>query len=507
MKFENSYLDLGKAFYQQTLPVPVAAPQLLLWNTGLGDSFGLGQGSPDDEQKALIFSGNRIMEDSTPIALAYSGHQFGHFNPQLGDGRAHLLGELLDGQQRRFDVQLKGSGPTRFSRQGDGRCALKPALREFIMSEALHALKVPTSRCLAVVSSGETVYRETPQPGAIVTRIAQSHLRVGSFQHFASRGDLKSLHQLLDYAIARHYPNIAGDTSAKALQFLQQVAQRQIELICHWMRIGFIHGVMNTDNTAISGETIDYGPCAMMGDYHPGTVYSSIDSQGRYAYGNQMNIAIWNMARLAESLLPLLADDQQQAINLAETSIGQLVDDFSVAYRQMLVSKLGIEQANADTGPLIESLLSIMQEKELDYTQTFHSLTKFIERGELSEGLTQALHPWLGKWLTALGVAEVTEDNNMFARIGDARGEQLKRAVTTMKAMNPVLIPRNHHVETTLDMYQDAMLTGENWQQAETRLQQFLIALRSPYQQTEYTGQFQDAAADKDKGYRTFCGT
>ncbi|QDP02630.1 protein adenylyltransferase SelO [Thalassotalea sp. PS06] len=508
MNFQNSYLSLGSSFYQQTLPIPVAAPHLLLWNASLASLLQLEDSVIDEHQKAQIFSGNQVEESSTPIALAYSGHQFGHFNPQLGDGRAHLLGELIDQNSQRVDVQLKGSGPTRFSRQGDGRCALKPALREFIMSEAMHALNVPTSRCLAVVATGETVYRETPQPGAIVTRVASSHLRVGTFQHFASRKDFDALEALLDFAIERHYPDIATlqtDRAGKASAFIEAVGERQITLICHWLRVGFIHGVMNTDNTAISGETIDFGPCAMMGDYHPGTVYSSIDSQGRYAFGNQINIAIWNMARLAESLLPFLDDEQQTAIAKAESVIKQLVADITLAYKSMLGNKLGFDFKDDNDWLLIETLLNQMQAQELDYTLTFAELTQFIETGEISSQLATSLKAWLPTWLQRLGIEETTTDSDISALI--KKHKPLTDALANMQNANPLVIPRNHHVERILALYQEAMLTGEKQEEAADELSQFLQVLRSPYAITEHTTKYQDAAQDKDQGYRTFCGT
>ncbi|TLU64606.1 YdiU family protein [Thalassotalea litorea] len=517
MEFQNSYLNLGKNFYQQILPTPVENPQLLLWNQQLAKTLQLSGALNDDHDRAQILSGNRIHDSSTPIALAYSGHQFGHFNPQLGDGRAHLLGELFDLNKRRFDIQLKGSGATRFSRQGDGRCALKPALRELIMSEALHALNIPSSRCLAVVSTGETVYRDLPQPGAIVTRVAQSHLRVGTFQHFGSRGDTESLKKLLDYAINRHYPEIDvnADEAQKALEFLSAVSNRQITLVCHWLRVGFIHGVMNTDNTTISGETIDYGPCAMMGDYHPGTVFSSIDAQGRYAYGNQINIAIWNMARLAESLLPLLAPEQDAAISKAETVIKQLVTDFTKAYRVMLANKLGFAYSDESDWHLIETFLGLMQSNELDYTQTFLALTQMLNGNRLTEETATILKSWLPDWLQRLGISgsvdEITtkaENHQQSATsIPHEKTDNVTDAITRMQHANPAVIPRNHHVEDILERYQQALLSGKGKQQAQTQLEQFLSVLRTPYCETELTAQFQDAAKDKDKGYRTFCGT
>ncbi len=296
VKLENTYQQLGTPFYQKIEPIPVIHPVLFLWNTPLAKQLTL----PDNVESnaARLFSGNQLLEGSVPIALAYAGHQFGGFSPQLGDGRAHLLGEVLMADNRRLDIQLKGSGQTKYSRRGDGRCAIKPAIREYIMSEAMYALGVPTTRTLAVVTTGEDLYRGLSEPGAIVTRVAQSHIRVGTFQYFAAQGETDSLAKLLDYAIERHYPDIDLTDEHRALVFLDAVIDKQIETIVHWMRVGFIHGVMNTDNVTISGETIDYGPCAMLGIYHPETVFSSIDTNGRYCFGNQPSIMQWNMARL-----------------------------------------------------------------------------------------------------------------------------------------------------------------------------------------------------------------
>ncbi|MBK8014649.1 MAG: YdiU family protein [Deltaproteobacteria bacterium] len=321
MELTNTYAELlPERFFERAGPYPVQSPRLLLWNTPLADALGVARTwSADPNRMAQHFSGNTLIAGSRPIALAYAGHQFGHFVPQLGDGRAHLLGEIVDPFGRRFDVQLKGSGCSMFSRNGDGRCALGPALREYIMSEAMHALGVPTTRSLAVVATGEVVHRETPRPGAIVTRVASSHIRVGTFEFFAARRDLDGLRKLADFAIDRHdrdlLPNGEPD---RWLAFFDRVVDRQIRLVVEWMRVGFIHGVMNTDNTSVAGETIDYGPCAMMGIYDPRTVYSSIDVHGRYAFGNQPKIAAWNLARLAECILPLVDADEQTAIRKLE---------------------------------------------------------------------------------------------------------------------------------------------------------------------------------------------
>ncbi|WP_416306565.1 protein adenylyltransferase SelO [Neptunicella sp. SCSIO 80796] len=484
MNFDNSYMQLGESFYQQIRPTPVSQPKLLLWNQPLADTLGMAESvQQDNHLLAQYFSGNKLPEGAESIALAYAGHQFGHFNPQLGDGRAHLLGEIIDTQNVRRDIQLKGSGPTHFSRQGDGRCALAPALREYIMSEAMHALGVPTTRSLAVVASGETVYRERPQPGAIVTRVASSHIRVGTFQYFAARNNMSALEALVDYSIQRHFAHTDLRDENKILRFMQQVMQRQINLMVEWMRIGFIHGVMNTDNTAISGETIDFGPCAMLGVYHPGTVYSSIDRQGRYAFGNQPLIAQWNMARLAEALLPLIDRDQQKALKQIEPLVHDFSHQFEQAYFAMLSKKAGLTDANAESIEMVQHLLTAMQTLELDYTQTFNRLTDSLKDESIASALQQQLGDWYQQWRTKL---EQTDDN-------------LEHQSLLMRQYNPLVIPRNHHMEAVLS---ECIDTG-SMQAAE----QFLQVLRSPYSPTQYTAQYQDLPADNDRYYQTFCGT
>ena len=308
MKLQQSYYELGENFFELNQPAPVRTPQLFLWNDALAKQLGIHELTQDPQQLAHYFSGNMLLPGSKPLSMAYAGHQFGHYNPQLGDGRAHLLGEISTHSAALWDVHLKGSGQTSYSRGGDGKCGLGPAIREFIMSEAMHHLGVPTTRCLAVVTTGEEVYRQVVNQGAVVTRVASSHIRVGTFQYFAANGDIESLAKLADYTIKRHFPEIYDAEVNPYVALLEQVIEKQVELIIHWLRVGFIHGVMNTDNTTVSGDTIDFGPCAMMGSYDPKTVYSSIDRRGRYAFGHQGQIAHWNMARFAESLLQL--DDE-----------------------------------------------------------------------------------------------------------------------------------------------------------------------------------------------------
>lgn len=515
LKFTNSYINLGEEFYQRAMPQKVLSPELLLWNSELASQLLISAELQNNtELLSQYFSGNLLLDKENVIALAYSGHQFGHFNPSLGDGRAHLLGELADTNGVFRDVQLKGSGQTPFSRRGDGKCALGPALREYIMSEALHALGVPTSRCLAVVATGELINRGLAKPGAVVTRVASSHIRVGSFQYFAARDDKKALTKLLDYAIERHFPDINTEKSINKplsqeqgiLLFLEHVIDKQITLIIEWLRIGFIHGVMNTDNTAICGETIDFGPCAMMGAYDEKTVFSSIDEYGRYAFGNQGKIAQWNMARLADCLLLLLTtDDDESANDISETNvfkniekvIHQFPEKFKDAYYAMYANKLGMSKVYDDTPKLVDDLLAIMQSNSLDYTQTFHFLTLSLANNRKIEKLDKALDTWFDLWQLQLKSQSVS----------------LASALAIMKQKNPVVIPRNHHVEALLDRC-ELIVSNENSQESvristvvAELVDEFLDVLRTPYQETIKTKNYQDTPEDKDKYYQTYCGT
>ncbi|KGJ98048.1 protein adenylyltransferase SelO [Thalassotalea sp. ND16A] len=484
MKYSNTYIKLGDAFFQRIEPATVAEPKLQLWNKDLAASLQLSSDECQDKHKlAQVFSGNELADSAEPIALAYAGHQFGHFNPQLGDGRAHLLGEVIDNENIRRDIQLKGSGRTHFSRQGDGRCALGPAIREYIMSEAMYALGVPTSRCLAVVTTGENVIREVALPGAVVTRVASSHIRVGTFQYFAARGDIESLLSLADYTIARHYSDITDDTTERFVQLLERVIEKQIQLIVQWLRVGFIHGVMNTDNTAICGETIDFGPCAMMGVYDPATVFSSIDRNGRYAFGNQAKIAQWNMARFAEALLPLIDCVQDSAVKRVEPLIINFSTQYEQAFNTMLANKLGFAHPDDADIEHLKELLIIMHKNSLDYTQTFTQLTNSFEQADIADKLKATLGSWYDSWQAKLCAAN----------IDFAAAKQL------MQHHNPLLIPRNHHVEEVLDKCQES----GNSDAAE----HYLRFLRSPYNAQNGMAYFQQADAEADENYHTFCGT
>jgi uncharacterized protein YdiU (UPF0061 family) len=502
LKFSSHYHKLGKRFYQNSTPTPVAEPVLLLWNETLAKALTINLSSKDDSELiSQYFSGNKLVEGSEPVAQAYSGHQFGHFNPQLGDGRAHLLGDIKAQDGKWWDIQLKGSGTSCFSRQGDGRCAMGPALREYIMSEAMHALGIPTTRCLAVVATGQAVYRERPLPGAVVTRVASSHIRVGTFQFFAARKDITSLKMLTRYAIERHFPEItlapqinnhSEDillTDHNVIDFFEGVLNKQVKLIVSWLRVGFIHGVMNTDNTAISGETIDYGPCAMMNHYDKEAVFSSIDRYARYAFSNQSKIMQWNMARLADCLLPLIDEDEEEALAKITPLLQQFANDLQHGYFEMMVNKLGIEALAEGDVELVNDLLAIMQEKRLDYTQTFVTLAnnlsqetvdKMLANKVLEEEQEDNWQLWLKRW---------------YHRIS----EDIDSARVLMKETNPLVIPRNHHVETLLASTQE---TGDL-----SGLHDFLAVLQQPYESLAQTKNYQDAPSDGDENYHTFCGT
>ncbi|WP_371187306.1 YdiU family protein [Thalassotalea maritima] len=476
----NQYLSLGKQFYQRSLPCKAPAPSTLLFNNALAEQIGFSTSLIGNANlQAKLFSGTELFAESEPLALAYAGHQFGQLNPQLGDGRAHLLGEITSSTGTVTELQLKGSGQTPFSRGGDGKCALGPAIREYLMSEALHGLGIATTRTLAVVTTGETVWRDQPRPGAIVTRTAQSHIRVGSLQYFAIRGDYDSIRALADIAIDRHYPHINKQDDDYLLQFLNAVIDKQIALIVSWLRVGFIHGVMNTDNSLLSGETIDYGPCAMMGAYHPGTVYSSIDHQGRYAFGNQAAIGQWNMARLAETLLALVSDDSDKAIEQVKPILFAYSDKFQRAYQDMLANKLGFTEQSDESRSLAEQLLNIMQENGLDYTQTFITLSQVLAGDTALRQLDASLCDWCKTWQAAIS----NTDN----------------ALALMAKSNPLVIPRNHHVEALIEQSYQTNSTAQ--------IDKFLAVVTRPYQATADIALYQDLPSDGDKGYQTFCGT
>ena len=475
--FDNSYLQLPSCFYHQQEPVVVVEPELVIFNDELASSLGLDFSSIIKEEQAGILAGNVLLNDTEYFSQAYAGHQFGHFT-MLGDGRAVMLGEHITPDGKRFDLQFKGSGRTPFSRSGDGRAVLGPMLREYIISEAMYHLGIATTRSLSVIKTGEQVRRETMLPGAILLRVANSHLRVGTFEFAAAQQDLSVLRSLLDYAIARHYPELA-DADNQALAFLKAVMMRQIDLIVDWMRVGFIHGVMNTDNMTISGETIDYGPCAFMDIYNPATVFSSIDHAGRYAYQNQPIIAQWNLARLAETLLPLIHQDR--ALQLSREAIESFTACYQDKWLNMMRAKLGLFSKQPEDEKLINDLLAWMQKNNADFTNTFIDLGQSPLSSD-KQYQTEAFVNWYQRWQT--------------------RRQQDKKPLTEslrlMAKVNPLVIPRNHQVERALvAAYQDDFVP----------LQQLLAVLKNPYQSGGDVGEYQRSPAPSERVHQTFCGT
>ena len=481
LPFQDTYRHLPAGFFTRLDPAPVAAPALVHLNAPLATTLGLDPARLARAEGVAVLAGAQVAEGSTPIAQVYAGHQFGGFSPQLGDGRAHLLGELIAPDGRRFDLQLKGSGRTPYSRGGDGRAALGPMLREYLISEAMAALGVPTTRALAVVTTGERVLRERPLPGAVLARVAASHLRVGTFQFFAARGDTDAVRTLADYAIARHDPTLAGDYRG----FLEAVIARQAALIARWMLQGFIHGVMNTDNMTISGETIDYGPCAFMEGYDPATVFSSIDHYGRYAYANQPRMAQWNLTRLAETLLPLLAAETEAAKAIAVEALGGFGPAFQRAWSAGLLRKLGFATARESDGPLIETLLDLMQTAKADFTLSFRRLA------EAAEGETAPLLSLLG------GSAEAAAWIAAWrARLAD-EGEPPARAAA-LRAANPLYIPRNHRVEEALTAAEAGDLGP---------FAALLAVLQDPFTERPGLERYATPAREEERVLATFCGT
>lgn len=480
--FDNSYIGLSPKMYSITNPTTVTAPNTLLFNTELAKTIGLDIEETNKEYIASVFSGNTILQGASPIAQAYAGHQFGYFN-MLGDGRAILLGELIGSDGKRIDIQLKGAGQTLYSRRGDGRATLRSMLREYLISEAMHGLGIPTSRSLAVVATGEKVFREEIHNGAVLTRIASSHIRVGTFEYVKQFLTKKELQELTDYTIKRHYPSLKNDDN-KALALLDAVMLKQIDLIIDWMRVGFIHGVMNTDNMSVAGETFDYGPCAFMNAYDPKTVFSAIDTTGRYAFGNQPNIAYWNLSCLASSLLPLIHEETEKAISLAE----KILNTFPTIYHQtrtaMMLGKLGFPKDTIDTAVRehISALLVWMEANQADYTNTFLALQK--KETELT-GIYQndSFVQWYSKWKALLA----------------KQGTTMEVAIDTMQKYNPAFIPRNHLVEKALD---DACNVNDF-----TLFHQLQEVLKNPYKNNDSYSQLQTVPVGGDKEYTTYCGT
>ena len=482
--FDNSYSRLPDAFFSLIEPTPVSAPVMIRLNHDLATELGIDIGRLDSPEGLAILSGNHRPDGSEPLAMAYSGHQFGGFSPQLGDGRAILLGEVIGKEGIRYDIQLKGSGPTPFSRRGDGRSALGPVLREFIVSEAMAALGVPTTRALAAVASGDEVVREGIEPGGVFTRVAKSHIRIGTFQWFAAREDYDNLKVLADYVIDRHYPDAQQEENPyRAL--LDGVIGRQAKLIAHWMQLGFIHGVMNTDNMTVSGETIDYGPCAFMDIYEPAKTFSSIDHQGRYAYSNQSPIGHWNLTRFAETLLPLLDNDPKRSVAEAEAALDHFSGLYQSALQKRFTAKIGIEGGDTSDWSMVEDLLSAMADGEADFTQMFRHLPESLESGNDHAVVRlfnqpEAIVAWLSTWR--------------------ARVHKIDRNQTLalMRRTNPVFIPRNHRIE-------EAIKAGNGGDF--TTFDRLNDVLQHPFTAQAEFAEYEATPAPAEVVHATFCGT
>ena len=484
--FSNVYRQLGERFSTAQLPQAVKKPGLIRLNRELGEFLGLPAGLADDEDTAQFLAGNRIAEASEPIATVYAGHQFGSWNPQLGDGRAVLLGELRGRDGALYEIQLKGSGQTPYSRMGDGRSPLGPVLREYIVSEAMHVLGIPTSRSLAAVSTGEKVVRDFLLPGAVLTRVARSHVRIGTLQYFAARDDLEAVRTLADFVIERHYADTIanGFTDDPYTGLLSAVVHAQARLVAMWMSVGFIHGVMNTDNMLLGGETIDYGPCAFMDHYQADKVFSSIDAGGRYAYEQQPQIALWNLHWLAQALLPLMAENPDVAVEKARQLLSEFQPAYESQYLQHFAPKLGFETAGEGFGGLLERWLQQLQQHELDFTLAFRALGD--ELGGEAEGvfvLPEALQPWLSDWRAALSVAKIDEAS----------------AQRTLRRANPLIIPRNHRIEQAI------ALAGESGDFS--LFHRLVEALKDPFTMRRDILDLAQSPEPQEEVLRTFCGT
>lgn len=488
--FSLRYARLPERMRAASQPTPVEEARLVAFNRELADELGFELAAFEADEAAEIFAGNRLPEGAEPVAMAYAGHQFGNFVPQLGDGRALLLGEVVDRHGRIRDIQLKGSGRTPFSRGGDGRSPLGPVLREYLVSEAMHALGIPTTRALAAVTTGERVFRRIPEPGAVLTRVASSHLRVGSFQYFAARGDTEAVRLLADEAIDRHYPHLADrtDDGERYLALLDAVAERQAVLVARWMGVGFIHGVMNTDNTAISGETIDYGPCAFMDTFDPRTVYSSIDERGRYAYVNQPVIIQWNLARFAETLVPLIDSDGERAVERATPIIRDFSERFEARWREVMRVKLGLVTEEEGDGELAQALLDAMRDGRADFHLTFRHLADAVdasaEAPRLRENFAsqEELEAWLPRWRERLAREGVSTDD----------------IVARLNAANPAVIPRNHRVAEAIAAAEEGDFGP---------FEALLAVITDPYTTPDGDVDYMRPPRDEEKVLRTFCGT
>ena len=479
-RLDHSYARLPARFYASVPPTPVSSPQMVLLNRPLAEHLGLDPDTLARPENVAWFAGNALPPGASPLAQAYAGHQYGNF-VVLGDGRAILLGEQITPRGERYDIQLKGSGPTPYSRRGDGRAALGPMLREYIISEAMHALGVPTTRSLAVAATGEPVIRETTLPGAVLTRVAASHLRVGTVEWAAATGEIENLRALADYTLQRHYPELMH-AEQPYVALLQTILQRQAALVARWQHIGFVHGVMNTDNMALSGETIDYGPCAFLDAYDPATVFSSIDHHGRYAYANQPTIAHWNLSRLASALLPLLHANEEEAVALANGVLRTFPDIFRAHWLAGLRAKLGIFNEEPDDAELGENFLAVMQEQEADFTNTFRDLSGEVMT-DAPLAASAAFQAWCTRWQERLG--------------RQPQGRDETRAL--MRRHNPAFIPRNHKVEEALAA---ATLDGDL-----SVLGKLLDVLTQPFAHDRQMPEFSTSPMSDGRAYQTFCGT
>ncbi|MEQ8666222.1 MAG: YdiU family protein [Rhodospirillales bacterium] len=486
--FENSYGRLPERFYTRLSPTAVTAPQSIIVNPGVARSLGLDADTLTTEAATRVFAGNAVPDGADPLAMAYAGHQFGHFVPQLGDGRAILLGEIVDRDGVRQDIHLKGAGRTPYSRGGDGRAALGPVLREYIVSAHMHALGIPTTRALAAVTTGEAVYRDDVLPGAVLTRVAASHLRIGTFEYFTARRDAEAVKTLIDYAIDRHYPDIDKGAGAAAA-LLEGVLRRQSSLVAKWLSVGFIHGVMNTDNTSISGETIDYGPCAFIDTYRPDKVFSSIDTGGRYAFMNQPAVLQWNLGQLAECLLPFIDERQETAVGVAQDIIDGFPDIFSEDMRRAFARKLGLNEQAPDAMAMALSLLEVMAEQKADFTLTFRNLAEAIgddDRADAFLGQFEepgAVGEWLNRWR-----ARVIEDNES-ADIAQAR----------LNAANPAVIARNHLVEAVIRAAEDRSDYAP--------LHEMMEVVEAPFADQPPGSRYVRPPQPGEEVMKTFCGT
>lgn len=483
--FDNSYQRLPDAFFRRARPLAFSGLRLRALNGPLAEHLGLELAGLDDSALAALFAGAELPEGAEPLAMAYAGHQFGNFVPTLGDGRALLLGEVVDRDGQRRDIQLKGAGRTPFSRGGDGLCPLGPGMREYLVSEAMHALGVPTTRALALVSTTEVALRESPKPACVLTRVAASHVRVGTFQYFAARGDTDNLRRLADHVIARHYPSLAASATPHR-DLLVAIAGRQARLIVDWMRLGFIHGVMNTDNMAVSGETIDYGPCAFMDAFRADARFSFIDQHGRYAYANQPALALWNLSRLAEALLPLLAAEQDRAVSLAQDVLGDFMPDFEARWRAAMAAKIGLAEVREGDAALVQDLLERMQRNRVDFTLFFRRLCDAAENPDATGALRELFATaddwtaWETRWRQRLqdegpGVAE------------------------RMRGVNPALIPRNHQIEKAIRAAEEAADFSV--------FDRLRGALVRPFEETTDNLDLRQPPRPEERVTQTFCGT